>query len=118
MHKTNMKVKAKFYKTDPKHQCATLRVEGTLGIADPCYVIPGVKWSLFLRAYYVAIGSPDGNQNRHGHSCVFVFEGVPFRVKDTGGDGVFKGVSVDAGMLAVFPLRAARCQFGFDMLPV
>ena len=103
-------MKPKFYKTESKHVCPTLRVEGNTGIADPCYIIPDNRWSSFLFALYDAGGNVDKR-------TVFVFGGVPFRVKRTDGDGVFQGVAVDTAMLAEFPLEAALKAFGFEMKP-
>lgn len=106
-------MKPQFYLTNSEHQCPTLRVEGKTGIADPCYIIPTNKWTAFLKSYYDAIGD-----ERKGQPAVFIFEGVPFRLKDTDGDGMFSGVAVDAGLLAEFPLDAAKKTFKFEMIAV
>lgn len=107
-------MKPKFYKTDARHACPTLRVEGKTGIADPCYIIPNPKWGEFLKSYYAALG-PDGNRPRS--RAVFIFCGVPFRVKDTGGDGMFQNVAVDSGKIAEFPIDEALEKFSFEMIP-
>lgn len=96
-----------FYKTSPSHVCATIRVTGDKCIADPCYIIPAEKWNKFCEIF---IPAKDGD--------VIEFEGVRFKLKLTGGDGVYKGVAVDTATLAYFSLSDAQKAFNLKLYEV
>lgn len=106
--------KLKFYFTSMQDRVPTLRVEGKVGIADPCNIVPDKLWREFLQTYYANCDHPE-NANLSDRA-VFIFHGVPFRCERTDGDGMWMGVAVDTATLAEFPVEQAKAVFGFEMI--
>jgi hypothetical protein len=70
-------------------------------LGDPCYVIHDDEWSDFCKGMM----AEGGKKNQVGYPHYFQWRGRGMHFINTGGDGMWDGLCVDAGVLSCIPVE-------------